>query len=95
MNERLENRNAAGRRTAILADFRAAFGSEAGQRVLAILRASTNHGKPSFLPAANGQPYDPIAAAIRDGRKSVVAEILEYLETPEDGGDQKGPGVKL
>ena len=84
MNERLENRDAAGRRTAILADFRAVFGSEAGQRVLAILRASTNHGRPSFLPAANGQPYDAIAAAIRDGRKSVVSEIYEYLESPED-----------
>jgi hypothetical protein len=83
----LENRDAAliSRRAAILADFRGTFGTDHGKRVLALLETSVNYGKPSFLPAAGGKPYDPIAAAIRDGRKSVLAEIHGYLAEPEDG----------
>lgn len=92
----LENRDATiiSRRAAILADFRATFGSEHGRRVLALLEASVNYGKPSFLPAAGGRGYDAIAAAIRDGRKSVIAEIHESLATEEDADDEKGPQGK-
>ncbi len=72
------------RRDAILADFRATFGSEQGRRVLAVLEAAVNYGKPSFLPGPGGGTYDPLAAAIRDGRKSVVAEIHGFLEAEED-----------
>ena len=87
----LENRDATvARRAAILADFRATFGGDAGRRVLALLDASVHYGKPSFLPAAGGRAYDPIAAAIRDGRKSVLAEIHDYLLTAEDEDGEKG-----
>lgn len=88
----LENRDATivSRRAAILADIRATFGTDHGRRVLSLLEASVHYGKPSFLPAAGGKPYDPIAAAIRDGRKSVLAEIHEYLSTPENGAEE-GP----
>lgn len=82
------------RREHILADFRATFGSEHGKRVLHLLTASVHYGKPSFLPAAGGAPYDPIAAAIRDGRKSVLAEIHDYLDVPEDAGSDTGPKAK-
>ena len=78
-------------RTALLAAFRATFSTEHGKRVLGYLDASAAYGKPSFLPPALGQPYDPIAAAIRDGRKSVLAEIHEALAIPEDGGEGKEP----
>ena len=78
-------------RESILADFRATFTSPQGRRVLAILDASVRYGKPAFLPSAGSGPYDPIAAAISDGRKSVLAEIHDHLDTAEDGGD---PGPK-
>ena len=89
----LENRDATivSRRAAILADFRGTFGTDHGKRVLALLEASVNYGKPSFLPAAGGKPYDPIAAAIRDGRKSVLAEIHDYLAEPEDQSQGNSP----
>ena len=92
----LENRDttAVAGRAAILADFRATFGSEQGRRVLALLDASVHYGKPSFLPAAGGRGYDPIAAAIRDGRKSVLAEIHDSLATAEDEDGAKGPQAK-
>lgn len=81
-------------RESILADYRATFNPPHGQRTLAILKSSVGFGNPSFLSASPGQPYDPIAAAIRDGRKSVLSEIVAYLDTPEDiPGDDLPKGI--
>lgn len=91
-NQEQQNRDAASARERILADFRAVFTSDAGRAVLDHLKQSTGSGRPAFLPAAGGGPIDPYAAAVRDGRKSVVDEILGILATPEDqpAGGPKG-----
>ena len=91
-NQEKQNRDAGAARERILADFRAVFTSDAGAAVLGYLKQSTGHGRPAFLPAAGGGPLDPYAAAVRDGRKSVVDEILGILATPEDqpSGGPKG-----
>lgn len=73
-----------GRRSEILSAFRTTFTSSTGAECLTILRASTGHGKPSFLPPPGGGALDPYAAAFRDGRKSVIDEIDAYLAHPED-----------
>jgi hypothetical protein len=70
-------------RTRILADVRATYASDHGQRVLHLLRLRTGYDRPAFLPTA-GSPLDPLAAAFRDGRKSVYQEILDDLATAED-----------
>jgi hypothetical protein len=79
-----ENTAIANRRTAILADLRATFGSGAGERTLAGLKRRVGYGRPCFLPASGGGPFDPYAAAYRDGRKSVLEEILADLASAED-----------
>lgn len=71
-------------RARILAAFRQCFSGDSGKLVLAVLEQSTGYGRPSFIRPASG-PYDPLAAAIRDGRKSVLDEIHAYLNTPADG----------
>ena len=71
-------------RTRILADVRATYSSDHGQRVLHYLRLRTGYDRPAFLPAAAGSHLDPLAAAFRDGRKSVYQEILDDLATAED-----------
>lgn len=80
-------------RTAILADFRACFTSTPGINVLAALKLSAGCGKPSFLPTAAGGPLDPLAAAFRDGRKSIIDEIEAHLSVPEDAGTGNGPAA--
>jgi hypothetical protein len=71
-------------RAAILSDYRATFGTDAGKRTFAHLRDSAGCGRPSFLPPAGGGPVDSYAAAFRDGRKSICDEIQAHLDTPED-----------
>lgn len=88
----ISNADEESRRTQVLADYRATFSSDHGERVLGYLRAAVRYDSPSFLPRAGG--YDPIAAAIRDGRKSVIAEILEHLATPEDGRTERPKVIK-
>lgn len=82
-----------GRRAELLRAFRASFTGTTGQLVLDHLRASTGHGKPAFLPTPGSGTLDPYAAAFRDGRKSVIDEILAVLAEPEDHAKQ-APGVK-
>ena len=84
------NRDAADFRAGVLRDYRATFTSDSGRSVLGILEQSVGHGKPSFLPSPGGGPLDPYAAAFRDGRKSVVDEILANLATAEDA-EPTGP----
>lgn len=59
------------------------FDSPDGQRVLAWLHASAGTRKPCFRPSpaagAGGNPLDPFAAAVRDGRTGLVWEIEENL----------------
>lgn len=80
--------------------FRDTFGSadgtfkptEAGRIILGTLHASARAGFPSFLPSADGS-YCPIAAAFRDGRKSVLLEIDGHRNHLPDTGE-KDPAPK-
>lgn len=75
----------ANQRTAILSNLRATFGSPAGAATLEVLKARAGHGRPACLPTAGGA-ICPYAACYRDGRKSVIEEILADLAIPEDAG---------
>lgn len=81
-------------RAALLGDYRATFGTDAGKRALAHLRDAAGCGRPSFLPPAGGGPVDPYAAAFRDGRKSILDEIQAHLDTPEDIAASEPAAVK-
>ena len=94
IHETKNNSDAAELRAGILRDFRATFTSDSGRSVLAILKQSVGHGKPSFLPAAGGGAIDPYAAAFRDGRKSVVDEILANLATAEDAEERAPKSIQ-
>jgi hypothetical protein len=74
----------------ILADTRATFHSDHGKRELALLRESVRYDEPSFV-FTPGCVADPLLAAFRDGRKSVIREIILRLETPEDSPEPKPP----
>lgn len=76
----------------ILADTRATFNSDHGQRELALLRESVRYDEPSFVFAA-GIHTDPLLAAFRDGRKSVIREIILRLATPGDTPEPKPPAA--
>lgn len=81
-----ENRDAAIRERRIqhLADTRATFTSDHGKRVLDSLRdRAALHAPATVLPASGG-PIDPLLTAWRDGRKSIILEILADLEQAED-----------
>ena len=75
--------------------FRDTFGSadgkfqptEAGRIILATLHASSASHLPSFRPSADGS-YCPIAAAFRDGRKSLLLEIDANRNVPPDTGEE-------
>lgn len=86
-HEQTQKNAFAQQRAAIIADTRATFGTDAGNRELALIRLSVGYGKPSFLPPANGGPLDALAAAFRDGRKSVYDEITSRLESRDDESD--------
>ena len=77
----------------ILRDTRATFSSEHGKRELELLRSAVRYDEPSFLFTA-GSIADTHLAAFRDGRKSVIREILLRLETPEDIPEAKPPKAK-
>lgn len=62
-----------------LDSLRRTFESPDGITVLRWLHAAAATRKPSFLPGAAGTAYDPILAAVRDGRKAIVLEIEENL----------------
>lgn len=81
-------------RAALLSDYRASFGTDAGKRTLAHLRDSAGCGRPSFLPPPGGGPVDPYAAAFRDGRKSILDEIQAHLDTAEDNQASEPAAVK-
>jgi hypothetical protein len=77
----------------ILTDTRATFTSPHGQRELALLRESVRYDEPSFVFAPGGNPTDTHLAAFRDGRKSVIREIILRLETPEDTPEPASPAA--
>jgi hypothetical protein len=72
----------------IRAAFRSTFTSDPGRRVLAILSSSASEDQPVFRPTGPGGSYDPLAAAFRDGRRSILLEIRDLLAHPEDQLDQ-------
>jgi len=82
MSQQADQNSAA--RARLLTAYRTCFTGDAGELVLAHLSASVGYGRPSFIRPQGGAPFDPIAAAIRDGRKSVLDEIHEHLRTPEE-----------
>lgn len=78
-------------RSEILQAIRQSFGGDAGGIVLRWLKHSAGYGKPSFLPPPAGGPLDPLAAAFRDGRKSIIDEIIDALAVAEDGKPPEPP----
>jgi hypothetical protein len=75
-------------RTDFLAALRNTFRSPDGARVLDWLHATAATRKPAFLPAGSGA-LDPLAAAVRDGRKGLVWEIESNLALAESGEPAK------
>lgn len=79
-------------RARIISAFRRVFSTQDGTTVLDHLRRSTDTlpgtARPAFLPAPDGK-YCPLAAAIRDGRRSIVLEIESILAIPEDAEPPK------
>lgn len=65
-------------RAEFLDTLRRVFDSPDGGAVLKWLHAAAATHKPSFTPGSG--PIDPLAAAIRDGRKAIVLEIEENLK---------------
>lgn len=66
-------------RAELLEAIRQTFDSPHGQLCLAWLHATAATRKPAFI-AGKGAALDPLAAAMRDGRKSLVWEIEANLE---------------
>lgn len=60
------------------------LGDADGERVLADLRAKFGLRRLCFR-AASGAAYDPLAAALMDGERRVMAEIESALETGAPG----------
>jgi len=58
------------------------FTSEDGQIVLNNLKAYFEFGRPCFKRPMVGQPYDPIAAALRDGNHEAIMLIEANLRLP-------------
>jgi hypothetical protein len=67
-------------RADFLAALRNTFDSPDGQHILRWLHTTAGTAKPAFLPSANGAPLCPLAAALRDGRRSIVHEIEANLQ---------------
>lgn len=57
------------------------FGTEEGRVVLNNLKAYFRMGRPAFERSLN-HPYDPIAAALRDGQREVILFIDHKLSLP-------------
>lgn len=70
--------------------FVAIFNSPAGEEFLKYLRQSVGMNNCVFREGKNG--FDPLAAAFRDGRRSVVLEIEHNLERFKT--KQSAPSVK-
>lgn len=87
-NPRQTPQDPATARADFLAALRNTFRSPDGDRVLEWLHATAATRRPAFLPGAAGTALDPIAAAVRDGRKAIVWEIeaaLADAESPAPG----------
>lgn len=93
-DKKKNDQETADRRTELLADIRATFTSPAGKSVLGWLSRSAGHGKPAFLLPAGSTHFDPLAAAFRDGRKSIIDEIIVALAQPEDQPASSKPKAK-
>lgn len=63
--------------------FRRVFGTADGVRVLEWLKAEVRFGVPVFMSMDKEDRIDTHLAAYRDGRKSVVLQILKMMEKPK------------
>jgi len=61
--------------------YRRTFGTEDGKTVLQNLRAYFRMGRPAFERSLH-HPYDPLAAALRDGQREVILFIEHKLSQP-------------
>ncbi len=61
--------------------YRRTFESEEGKAVLENLKAYFRMNRPAYERSL-GQPYDPVAAALRDGQREVVLFIEHKLSLP-------------
>jgi hypothetical protein len=60
------------------------FGGEDGKTVVENLKAYFRMNRPAFERSL-GRPFDPIAAAVRDGQREVVLFIEHKLSLPVVG----------
>ena len=80
-------------RRKLRAIFRKTFETVDGRKAIKILKDSMKFDQPAYL-RENGS-YDPIAAAIRDGRRSVLLDIQKFIDLPDEPeGDETKPEKK-
>lgn len=75
--------------------FHRVFGGEDGKMVLDYLRSYFRLERPAFERSLN-HPYDPLAAALRDGQREVILFIDHKLTEPLMGdADFNQPKTKI
>jgi hypothetical protein len=83
-------------RQRVINAFHRVFKSPDGEVVLKSLRAYFKMDKPAFDRPLLGRPFDPIAAAIRDGNREVLLLIEHNLAAPVAGdADISEPKTKI
>lgn len=79
----------------IINAFHRAFEGEDGQIVLDYLKTYFRANRPAFERSLN-HPYDPVAAAIRDGQREVILFIEHKMSEPLKGdADVEEPKAKI
>ena len=78
-----QNKEIQAERSRHLADLRAVFTTSAGQRVLDGLKSRAGIHRPAAIVRA-GEPVDPYLTLYRDGRRSIILELLADLATAEN-----------
>lgn len=76
-----------------LAHYQRTFDSESGRAVLRHLHATAGTRLSSFHPGGNGAGMDAIAAAKRDGGKTLVWFIESILDEARGQGDPAKPAT--
>lgn len=63
--------------------YRAAFGTVAGEKVLADLRKFSRYGSSPLVVSNVRQQVDPIATAVRIGHQEMFARIVHHLHVDD------------
>lgn len=89
MNHAQHQEKAAQARRDYLQSLLAVFGNDAGARVLRALHTAAATRKPSYTPGGNVND-----TLWRDGRKSIVLELEEHLQTAREEFGKAEPAIK-